>query len=234
MSSNGQAKKIALLSGFILFPVALVFLFTSADHFFKVLPIYGPKVPFDTVVNGETVSDTMYHTIPYWAFTDQDGQTFTQKDVEGKILVVDFFFTSCPTICPKMSQQLRRVQMQTDDVPGVMILSYSIDPENDTPEKLKQYAEKMQAGERWKFLTGDKEDIYEIAATGYFLHAEEDENAEGGFMHSPMFMVIDKQKRIRGLYDGTDTDDVNRLVEEIKMLLKEERLDAKAAAEKIE
>jgi protein SCO1/2 len=234
MSKRNSTKfqKFSLLAGFVLFPAILISIFGTMNHHYMVLPYFGPKIPYDTVVNGEKVTDTIYHTIPYFSFTDQDGNEFNRDHVEGKIYIVDFFFTHCPTICPRMSQQLRRVQQQFDmkEMDDIMILSHTIDPENDDVATLKAYAEKLEAGDRWKFLTGDMDYIYDIARNGYFLNATEDENAAGGFLHSKMFMVIDKQKHIRGIYDGTETEDVNRMVEEIKMLLKEESVE-KAEAE---
>ena len=149
MSSRGNnIKKIAVLSGFTIFPALLIFLFGSAEHHYVVLPFYGPKVPYDTIVDGKERVDTLYHTIPYFAFTNQDGELYTQDSVEEKICVVDFFFTSCPTICPRISAQLRRVQLEieTEDYTDVVILSHTIDPKRDTVEALKKYAEKLEAG----------------------------------------------------------------------------------------
>jgi protein SCO1/2 len=230
--NSSKFQKFLLLAGFILFPAMLLLVFGTMQHHYMELPYFGPKLPYDTIVDGEKVTDTIYHTVPYFSFTDEDGNEFTRDSVEGKIYIVDFFFTHCPTICPRMSQQLRRVQNLLDlkEIDEVMILSHTIDPKNDSVGALKAYAEKLEAGERWKFLLADKEYTYEMAEKGYFLNAMEDENAAGGFLHSKFFMVIDKQKHIRGVYDGTETEDVNRMVEEIKMLLKEEAV-AKSEAE---
>lgn len=223
MSSNSSRfQKIAVLGGFVIFPIVLLAIFMSGTHHYVRLNYYGPKVPFDTIIDGEEVVDTIFHTIPYWEFDSQFGSKFNQDSTEDKILIVDFFFTHCPTICPKMTAQLRRTEMMLKDVPDWMILSYTIDPENDDVAQLASYAEKNGTGPNWRFLTGSKDKLYEVAKNGYFMHAEEDDNAPGGFMHSPMFMLIDKNKHIRGLYTGTDTEDVNRMVEELKMLLKEE------------
>ncbi|PCJ82732.1 MAG: hypothetical protein COA49_01325 [Bacteroidetes bacterium] len=175
------------------------------------LPILGPK----------------NHTIPPFVFTGLDNKEFSHKDVEGKIRIIDYFFTHCPTICPLLSGQLARTQVilrkkgvSTDEV---MILSHSVDPERDSPERLAWYAEKMGADtSQWKFLTGDKEDLYDQARFGYFLTALPSDTAAGGFFHSDTFVLVDKQDRIRGYYDGTSTSEVDTMIENILQLLSEE------------
>lgn len=225
-------KKIAVLGGIPLF-ILLLFLFFApalglAKHRYAFLPYYGPKE-----VNAP--GDTTYFTVPPFAFTDQFGRPFGDRDVEGRILVVDFFFTRCTTICPRMTRQMQQLQLKLDDdaFDDVVFLSHTVDPENDTAEVLNAYARRHQADTaRWKFLTGPKEDLYLLGSEGYFLAAREDVMAPDGFLHSEMFVLVDKDRHIRGYYDGTSTAEVGRLAGDIKMLLKEEKVRRREAAER--
>lgn len=211
--------------------LVLVFL-SSANHQFKYLPYYGLKE--DTVItrNGVDYVDTIYHTIPYFEFTNQDGKIVTQKDYKDKIVVVDFFFTSCPSICPVMSKQMSTLlwKLEDDSYKDVKFLSHTVNPTYDTPTVLKKYGEKYDADfSRWTFVTGDQEKIFKQGFNGYLLSTQVDSTALGGFLHSPMFVLIDKQQHIRGFYDGTVTKEVDDLVIDIKMLLKEEKTEKKKA-----
>jgi len=218
-------KRAAVFIGLFSIPILALLFLNSADHRFVELPYYGPKTPFDTVIDGKTVVDTNYFQIPPFSFTNQDGNTVTQNDVKGHIYVANFFFTKCPTICPVMTAQLTRVAKQAEEkgFDDFLILSHTIDPRNDTPEALKNYAVKYFIDtEKWWFLRGSEEYTHDFARSGYFLGAEANENAPGGFMHSEMVMLIDRQGHIRGIYKGTDTEAVNLLIDEIKVLSKEQ------------
>jgi len=191
------------------------------------LPIYGEREPVERVVDGKTVVDTLYHQIPDFSFVDQDSQRVTQETVAGKVYVSDFFFTSCPTICPKMKSQMLRVYEAYKDNPNVVLLSHSIDPTHDTVAVLKDYADRLGIETaKWHLLTGDKDSIYDIAGN-YLAAAREDEGAEGGFSHSGDFYLIDQQRRIRGHYNGTLEEDVDRLIKDIPKLLSEEKHEKK-------
>lgn len=225
-------KKLAILGGIPLFILSLFLLFSPAlglaKHRYAFLPYYGPKE-----VNAP--GDTTYFTVPPFAFTDQFGRPFSDRDVEGRILVVDFFFTRCTTICPRMTRQMQQLQLKLDDeaFDDVVFLSHTVDPENDTAEVLNAYARQHQADTaRWKFLTGPKADLYLLGSEGYFLAAREDVMAPDGFLHSEMFVLVDKDRHIRGYYDGTSTAEVGRLAGDIKMLLKEEKVRRREAAER--
>ena len=166
------------------------------------------------------------HTIPPFVFWGIDSVEVSHRDVEGKITVVDYFFTSCPTICPLLSSQLSRTQgiLQNRGITEeqVMILSHSVDPERDTPERMAEYASMMNADtSQWKFLTGDKEQLYDQARHGYFLTAMASDTAAGGFFHSDVFALVDKERRIRGFYDGTSTKEVDEMILDIHKLLSE-------------
>ncbi len=165
--------------------------------------------------------DTVYHEIADFSFINQVGDTITNADVAGKIYVADFFFTSCPTICPIMKKEMLRVFEQYKDQPDFKILSHSIDPTHDTQEVLKDYSEKLgvENASTWNFLTGEQEKIYEIGQTSYLTTAMADQDEPGGFLHSGAFLLVDGDGRIRGVYDGTKSDQVDRLIADIPKLL---------------
>ncbi|MCX2739785.1 SCO family protein [Pontibacter anaerobius] len=191
------------------------------------LPIYGEREPVERTVNGETVVDTIYHQIPDFAFVDQDSQRVTQETVAGKIYVTDFFFTTCPTICPKMKTQMLRVYEAYKDNPNVMLLSHSIDPAHDTVAVLRDYADRLEIEtEKWHLLTGDKDSIYDIAMK-YLVPAQEDEAVEGGFTHGGHFILVDGERYIRGIYDGTKEESVDKLIQDIPLLLNEKKDEKK-------
>lgn len=178
------------------------------------LPIFGER----EVVG----SDTVYHKIADFKFVDQDSAEVTNETFKDKIYVADFFFTSCRTICPKMKTQMLRVYDTLQNDPDVLILSHTIDPEYDTVGLLHDFAERLGVkSNKWHFVTGNKDDIYKIAQTSYFATAMEDKTEPDGFIHSGAFLLIDKDRRIRGKYDGTVEEDVNRLIVDIKRLKKE-------------
>jgi len=175
------------------------------------LPIFGER----EVVG----ADTVYHTIADFQFVDQDSAVITNETFAGKIYVTDFFFTSCRTICPVMKTQMLRVYDSVQNNPQVLLLSHTIDPEYDTVALLHDFAERLGVkSDKWHFVTGTKDDIYKIAQTSYFTTALEDQTEPDGFIHSGAFLLIDKQKRIRGKYDGTKEEEVNRLLGDIKRL----------------
>ena len=166
------------------------------------------------------------HTVPPFAFLSIDSIEVTNRDVEGKIKIVDYFFTHCPTICPILSSQLARTQEILADRgitnEDLIILSHSVDPTRDTPNRIDEYAKMMNADTtQWKFLTGNKEDLYEQAKEGYLLTALESDTAAGGFFHSDIFALIDKEDKIRGMYDGTSTAEVDEMILDIHKLLDE-------------
>jgi protein SCO1/2 len=184
------------------------------------LPFLGQKQITEKIENGKTVTDTTAYQIPDFALVNQDSQLVNQSTMAGKIYVADFFFTSCPTICPKMKQQLLRVYEEFEENPDVLILSHTIDTRHDSVPVLKAYAEKLGvSSDKWHFLTGQKEEIYSLARA-YMIPAEEDERAPGGYAHSGAFLLIDGNRHVRGVYDGTRAEDVDELIDDIKILLK--------------
>lgn len=191
---------------------------TSSTKQSATLPIYGNREPITKTVNGKTVTDTVYQTIPAFQFVNQYGKTITNKTLDGNIYVADFFFTSCPSICPVMHRNMLNVYNAFKDGNNVKILSYSIDPKHDSVNVLKKYAENLGiSGNTWWLLQGNKEETYKLA-NSYLVAVKENSNTPGGYIHSGYFVLIDKQKRIRGTYDGTNADDVNKLIGDIKTL----------------
>lgn len=188
----------------------------------KSLPIFGQRDVIAKEIDGKKVADTVYHTIANFQFINQDSALVTNETFEGKIYVADFFFTSCRTICPIMKTQMLRVYTAIQDMPDVLILSHTIDPEYDTVGLLHDFANRLGVkSDKWHFVTGNKDSIYTIAQTSYFATALEDKTEPDGFIHSGAFLLIDKEGRIRGKYDGTVEEDVNRLIVDIARLRKE-------------
>ena len=205
MRSNFSNLLIIVMMGWVIFAC------TSNE---RSLPILGVRT-----LDGR---DTVYHTIVPFQFVDQDSAIITKADFDGKIYVADFFFTSCRTICPIMKTQMVRIYDATKDMPDVLLLSHSIDPEWDTVALLHDFAARLGVqSNRWHFVTGVKDSIYKIAQTSYYATAMEDRTEPDGFIHSGAFLLIDRKGRIRGKYDGTREDDVNRLIGDIKKLRRE-------------
>ncbi len=188
----------------------------------KSLPIMGRKEVKPTELNGKVSYDTVHHTIPQFQFVNQDSLLVTHHTFDDKIYVADFFFTTCPTICPVMKTQMLRVYEKFKDNDEVLILSHSIDPVHDTVAVLKAFSDKLGVDSgKWHFVTGNKNEIYSIGEKSYLVTAQEDGEAPGGYIHSGAFILIDKEKRIRGMYDGTEENEVDRLMKDIQILIKE-------------
>ena len=199
-----------------------LFAVSACDMGAKKLPIYGERDWVTKTVDGKEVTDTIYNKIPAFSFINQYGDTVTEKNTEGKIYIADFFFTTCPTICPVMKKQMIKVYDAYKDNENVIILSHTIDPEHDTPEVLNKFSKDLGiSGTKWQFLTGPKEKIYEIGQNSYMSTAAEDSTAEGGFIHSGAFVLVDKEKHVRGMYDGTTEEGTQKLIADLKTLLKE-------------
>lgn len=198
----------------ILFPVIFWLVLVRGHNNFRRLPVIGP---FEIGVNGDTVN----HTIPHFELTNQEGKIISDKSTEGNIYVANFFFSTCKTVCPKMNEQVHRVQEAFKDIKDIHILTFTVDPENDNVAALAEYAKKMKAdNSKWWFLTGPKDSIYQLAREGFLVPASLGETAND-FFHSQDLILIDKEKRMRGVYDGTVPAEVDTLIDEIKVLMKE-------------
>jgi protein SCO1 len=198
-----------------LLPLLILLQFTSCQpEAAKELPILGEKETVD--------GQTKYHQISNFSFTNQEGQTITNETFTNKVYVVDFFFTHCQTICPKVAQQMLRVHDVYKNEDRVQLLAHTIDPKRDTVERLKWYADKLGvSADKWHFVTGDRDELYDMADE-YFIVAKEDSEAPDGFDHSPTIILVDKQRRVRSFCNGTNPEEVDRFIEDIATLLEEE------------
>ena len=184
------------------------------------LPILGRNKIISREVNGILTKDTIPHRIADFSFINQDGAKVTNSTFKNKIYVADFFFINCPSICPEMSKQMYRIYEKFLQNDNVSLLSHTIDPKYDTVAALANYARLLGVNsKKWQFVTGDKEQIYDIGETSYMVVASEDKDAPGGFIHSGAFLLIDKERQVRGVYDGTVDSQVDLLIKDINKLL---------------
>jgi protein SCO1/2 len=208
------------------FSLIIVLVIFSACKQEQPLPILGQREAVEKIVNGVSVVDTVYQTIPAFSFLNQDSTVVTNQDFDGTIYVADFFFTSCPTICPTMHRNLLKVYQKYKGNAGVKLLSHTIDVKYDRPYRLKAYANKIGVkGTQWEFLWGSRDSIYNLAQKSYLVAVNEDKNEPGGFVHQGYLILIDQEKRIRGAYDGTVEEDVEKLMKDMDILLKEYEMD---------
>ena len=207
--------RIAIVLSILLLPVVFFLLLSRGKYNYKQLDFFGPK---EVSASG----DTTYFTIPDFMLINQNGETISQENFEGKIYVANFFFASCPGVCPKMTDEVKRVQDEFKTNDDVLFISHTVDPEHDSLPALKAFAEKHGADlSKWFFVTGNRDSIYALAINGYLVPAAEDARAEGGFLHSQDLLLVDKEKRIRGIYDSLEPTEIKRLTDEIKVLLYE-------------
>lgn len=188
------------------------------------LPIYQPDM-----VNKELVDTTVqyvrkYHKVPDFKLINQNGDTITQKDYKDKIYIADFFFTTCQGICPIMTDHMVKIQKEFKDDPEVLLLSHSVTPEIDSVAQLKKYAEeKGVIDEKWNLVTGDKKQIYDLARKSYLVAKSQGNGGKYDMVHTENFALIDKNKQVRGFYDGTNPEAIEQLVEDVKLLKKLEK-----------
>jgi protein SCO1 len=219
-----KMRSIRILQGLVLLCILLVpvviivFLKTFGNNRYDIPILFenGVENPFmecDVVDSGQ-------HYIPQFSLTSQNNFLMGRPEMIGKITIVDFFFTSCPSICPVMSTEMERVDDAFRNQADVQIFSISIDPEYDTPEVLNEYAQRHNATPgKWYFLTGDKTEIYNLARCGFILPTLDGDGVPEDFVHSDKFVLVDELGRIRGYYSGTNRDEVDRLILETKILL---------------
>ncbi|MFB9109642.1 SCO family protein [Flavobacterium gyeonganense] len=188
----------------------------------KTLPIYNPADVNPELVDSTVQYKSKYHTIADFSFVNQNGDTITQKNYEGKIYVADFFFTTCGSICPKMTTNLADVQKAVLNNPKVMLLSHTVFPETDSIPVLKAYAIKHGVVDsKWNLVTGDKKEIYTMARKSYLAVKLGRPDQLYDMVHTENFVLVDQKRRVRGFYDGTDKEDMKRLLEDIDFLSKE-------------
>ena len=199
--------------------VIIVFLFYNALKPEERLPIYQPNMVSATLVDSSMQYVRKYHSIADFKLVNQNGDTITQNTYAGKIYVADFFFTTCPSICPVMTANLAEVQDEFKDDNEVLLLSHSVTPEIDSVAQLKKYAiEKGVIDQKWNLVTGDKKQIYELARKSYLAVMDDGDGGAYDMIHTENFMLIDKERRIRGYYDGTNKEEVEKLIRDIEIL----------------
>ncbi|CAM4058307.1 SCO family protein [Flavobacterium weaverense] len=216
-------KKYRIFLGvFIVFSAIVLSLFYSALKPKKMLPIFNPSDVNPELVDTTVQYKSKYHTIADFSFVNQNGKTITQKDYEGKIYVADFFFTTCPTICPKMTANLSEIQTAFANNPKVKLLSHTVFPETDSVPVLKAYAIEHKVDDsKWNLVTGDKKEIYTVARKSYLAVKLGKPSELYDMVHTENFVLVDTKKRVRGFYDGTNKEDMKRLIEDITFLASE-------------
>jgi protein SCO1/2 len=217
-------KKYRIFIGtFVIFSIITISLFYNVLKPSKKLPIYNPAD-----VNPELVDSTVQyiareHKIADFSFINQNGKVITQKDYEGKIYVADFFFTTCGSICPIMTTNMLDIQKAFATNPKVMMLSHTVLPETDSVPVLKAYAKKKGVNDaKWNLVTGDKKEIYAMARKSYLAVKLGKPSELYDMVHTENFILVDTKRRVRGFYDGTKKEEIERLVQDIRWLLTQE------------
>ncbi len=222
MKKAGLLKKISILVLVLVVPGFLYYLLTAeGKNRYKPLPIFGPKLLAKTthLVNGKDIPDTIYHSIGDFKLTDQDGNSVSLKDFENKVVVVNFFYTRCPSVCKEMNGFIDSLAAFYKNK-LINFVSITVDPEHDSPPVLKNYIKQFKpAVTKWLFLTGDTATIYNLARKSFLVNALQ--TGKDDFIYSDKIILIDPEKRIRGYYTGASADEVNRLNDEIKVLITE-------------
>ncbi len=224
MKKAGIFKKISILVLVLVVPGFLYYLLTSqGKNRYKPLPIFGPKLLAKTThrIKGKNIPDTIFHILPDFKLTDQNGKSVSLKTFDDKIFVVGFFYTHCPDVCKLMNKNISFLDSIYAKNKMVDFVSITVDPERDSVEVLKNYTKNFKPlSAKWLFLTGDTSSIYNLARKGFLVNALRVNKDE--FIYSDKLVLIDQNKRIRGYYTGASTDEVNRLDDEIKVLILEE------------
>lgn len=204
-----RTRKIVYVAGFfaVIIGIFYAFAYTDIKNAPTALPVLGNPG----------------HKVGPFAFVDQQGDTVTQANLNGKVSVVEYFFTRCTNICPKMNRNMDKIYEDFKGTPGFQILSNTVDPEHDSVAVLAKYAEQWGADPKvWKFLTGPRDELFNVAIHGFLLSVADSEHVSDQFVHTQYFALVDQQRRIRGFYDGLKQDDLAKLRKDIRTLLKED------------
>ncbi len=213
-------RKFLGIFSFVSF-VILVLFYNALSPVLR-LPIYQPAMVNFELVDSTIQHQKKFHRIADFSLTNQNGKTITPLDFKGKIYVADFFFTTCPAICIAMTDHLLEVQEKTINYPNIMLLSHSVTPKIDSVPQLKKYAlEKGVIDTKWHLVTGDKKEIYELARKSYLAVKEDGDGGPFDMIHTENFILVDPDRRIRGFYDGTDLEEIQRLLKELDILIEE-------------
>lgn len=203
--------------------IVIILLIYNTLNVYKPLPIYQPTMVSTQLVDSTLHYKKKYHKIADFSLINQNGDTVTQDTYKNKIYVVDFFFTTCQTICPVMTDHMAEIQKSIMSDTDVMLLSHTVTPEIDTVAQLKRYAIKKGVNdEKWNLVTGDKRQIYELARKSYLAVKDNGDGGPFDMIHTENFMLIDKKRQIRGFYDGTKIEDIDKLLSDIKILKQEQ------------
>ncbi len=222
MNLNFFKKSFPLLMVMAVFSVFMVFVIYSILKPDERLPVYNPADVNPRLVDKSLFHITKDHTIADFYLRNQNGETITEKDYEDKIYVADFFFTQCQTICPIMTNNMAKVQQEFINDDSVMMLSHSVTPVMDSVPVLREYADyKNVMDKKWNVTTGDKKHIYNLARKSYFAVVDEGDGGDQDFIHTENFILVDKKRQIRGYYDGTNNEEIQQLILDIKVLQEE-------------
>jgi len=217
-----MSKNIKRYITFILLIATIIFAllyFTFSNE--ETLPIYNPSDFNQELVDISLQNKAKGHTVADFELINQNGKTITQSHYENKIYVTDFFFTNCPSICPIMSSNMEKLQETFLKDKAIMLLSMSVTPELDSIPVLRKYADKHGALDgKWNITTGEKKHIYNLARKSYFAVVDKGDGGLQDFIHTPNFILVDTEKKIRGVYDGTKDQEIERLIDDIKVLMK--------------
>lgn len=204
---------LLVLSGII------IFLFYHALKPKDVLAVYQPVMVTNELVDSTVQHVRKYHTIADFKLINQNGDTITQNDYRDKIYIADFFFTTCPSICPVMTDNMVKIQQHILNDDEVMLLSHSVTPDIDSVAQLKKYSlEKGVNDKKWNLVTGDKKHIYELARKSYLAVKDDGDGGPYDMIHTENFILVDKERRIRGFYDGTDSEEMEKLLSDLALL----------------
>tara|TARA_B100000242_G_scaffold290906_1_gene263157 strand:+ start:1744 stop:2373 length:630 start_codon:yes stop_codon:yes gene_type:complete len=205
---------------FFLLAILVVFMSSCSQLIKKELPVFNPSDFDPKLVDTSLRKVNQNHTVKDFNLTNQNGVKISSKDYENKVYVVDFFFTRCPSICPIMTDNMLLIQDEFINDDQIMLLSLSVTPEIDSVSVLKNYAiEKGINDSKWNITTGSKKHIYDLARKSYFAVVDQGDGDLQDFIHTPNFILVDKKKQIRGIYDGTELNEVTRLIEDIHTLI---------------
>lgn len=213
-------RKLALV--LLVLSIIIVGLFYIALKPKEVLPVFQPAMVTPELVDESIQFVKKYHTIAPFSMTNQNGETITEKEYYNTIYIADFFFTTCPSICPIMTKNMYTLQEKLVDLPQVKLLSFSVTPKIDSVAQLKRYALKNKVDDtRWNLVTGDKKEIYALARKSYLVVKDDGDGGPYDMIHTENFVLVDKQKRIRGFYDGTQTEAMDDIFRDIELLVSE-------------
>ena len=212
-----KSRPIQILMVFIL--VVMICGVYALSRPTQLLPIYNPSDFNPGLVDEDMRHISENHKVADFKLINQNGEIVTQDDYKDKIYVTDFFFTVCPSICPIMTNNIGKLQEVFDKDDDIKFLSLSVTPEMDSVPVLREYANRHEViDSKWNITTGDKKHIYELARKSYFAVVDEGDGGLQDFIHTPNFVLVDKQRQIRGIYDGTNDKDIKRLIKDIKIL----------------